>query len=159
MDKEFKKWKEFEDSKEWISYELKIYGDEFVEYDKYRDLIVETLQKIPKDERDNVLIDAIFMVVIDYGQVRSLHIPNPKGNKMIEQPVILLNFALMEKESCSEYYMMDVVAHEIAHFSLGHHETKSKNKTEWMNREKEADDLIEKWGFKRTNYDVYKRRE
>ena len=37
-----------------------------------------------------------------------------------------------------------IVAHEVAHFILGHHKTGGGPE-----KEREADDLIEKWGFKR----------
>ncbi len=156
MDKEAKKRKKFEASLEGILYELGIFGVEHVEDDKFRIIIAKTLQKIPKEERDNVLFEAIFVVFNDYGREISLFIPNPKGEKMVKQPIIMLNFALMEKESRSESYMMDVVAHETAHFSLGHHDVKAKNLKEHLLMEKEADDLMEKWGFNRTNYDSYK---
>ena len=56
----------------------------------------------------------------------------------------------MDKEL--ESRKMDVIAHEIAHFVLGHHKLENCSNPK---NEKEADDLIEKWGFKRV-YKEYK---
>jgi len=55
----------------------------------------------------------------------------------MNQPLIVLNFSEMKKGS-----EMDTVAHEIAHFVL-------KQESGGKKSEKEADDLSEKWGFKR----------
>ena len=58
----------------------------------------------------------------------------------------------MEKDELDEEEMRITVAHDIAHFILGHH----KNGGGGPEKEKEADDLIEKWGFKRA-YQSYER--
>lgn len=60
-----------------------------------------------------------------------------------EVPVIILNFSEMEKDRLSESRMMDTIAHEIAHFVLGHLIAGGAE------QEREADNLIEKWGFRR----------
>ena len=57
--------------------------------------------------------------------------------------MIILNFALMEREGYSEEDMKAAIAHEIAHLILNHDFRKPGD------YEKEADDLCEKWGFKK----------
>ena len=44
----------------------------------------------------------------------------------------------------SDNLKMNIIAHEIAHFVLGHHLNPKGKKSE-----EEADDLIAKWGFDR----------
>ena len=70
------------------------------------------------------------------------------------QPLILLDFAIMRNEGKTKDRMIDTVAHEIGHYILGHMET-SKDPT----CERKADDLAEKWGFKRfyNNYDKFEK--
>jgi len=135
-----KKFEEWQESLEGVMYELKVLGPTAtIVEDKYVRLVAETLLKLPKKVRRKVLDEAYFIVVAGYhGRVEKLHfIMNS------EMPVILLNFSEMEKDGLSESRMMDTVAHEIAHFVLGHMVAGGAE------REKEADDLIEKWGFRR----------
>ena len=60
---------------------------------------------------------------------------------VIEKPIIILNFQEMKKG-----HEMDTIAHEIAHFILGHNKPKKRSDGKI---EREADNLTEKWGFKR----------
>ena len=156
MDKEFKKWRKFEDSLEGILYELNLIGDAYADNEDYRILIAKTLMKIPKDVRDKTLIEVTFIVDENLGLAFNLHLMNPKGKKIIDHPFILLNLLAMREESKS--FRMDVIAHEIAHFFLGHYKTPSKNLNEFLKREKEADGLIVEWGFNRTNEEAYKKK-
>jgi Zn-dependent peptidase ImmA (M78 family) len=66
-------------------------------------------------------------------------------NMDISLPLIILNFAAMEGKS--EREKMAIIAHEIAHYVLGHHKPSCSVADK---AEKEADDLIEKWGFPAT---------
>jgi Zn-dependent peptidase ImmA (M78 family) len=58
-------------------------------------------------------------------------------------PVIFLNFLVIWDEDEEE--QMTIVAHEAAHFILGHHLLEHAD----FSCEKEADNLAEKWGFQR----------
>lgn len=69
----------------------------------------------------------------------------------IEQQIILLNLDAMRRKKKSKFLMMSSVAHEIAHFILGHEGANNSNPL----NERKADDLVEKWGFKR----VYKKKD
>lgn len=71
----------------------------------------------------------------------------------LEMPTILINFSEMDRDNLDEEEMRSIVAHEIAHFILGHHRSGS-----WTGSgsEEETDDLIVKWGFKRA-YQNYER--
>ncbi len=80
---------------EGIMYRLDIVGDENIKDDRYRVLISKTLQNMPKDEREKVISEIVFCIFNDYGKIISLPIQITKRNK---QPIIVLNFALMEIE-------------------------------------------------------------
>ncbi len=110
--------------------------------------------KIPKNVRDNVLFEVTFIVNENLGLTTILSTINTNGKKIVEQPIILLNQLAMGKES--KTFKMDVIAHEIAHFTLCHHKTVAKNLDEHLRREKEADDLIVQWRFNRSNEAEYK---
>jgi len=78
---------------------------------------------------------------IDLSKDQSIKLSRIKTIVM-KQTFILLNFTAMEK--MSETAKMSIIAHEIAHFVLGHQKPNIKVS------EEEADDLITKWGFKRS---------
>lgn len=147
-----KKYKKWENSLEGILYCIKTIGECDVEEEKYTILIAKTLQRIPKKMRDKVLSKVMFFQITGYGTVGKLYIPVPPKTKIVEQYYIFLNFSLMKNEKGTESYMMDTVAHEVAHFILGHYRL---NPDGHKMDERHADDLIEKWGFKR----IYKEAE
>ena len=122
-------------------------------------IIVKTIQELPRSVSDKVLEDAIFITMCgSYGaslaqyvelrkEAQLLKLPKDRKYVKIEVDPILLNFALMEKDEFEEEKMRSIIAHEIAHFYLEHHKTSVNPRAV---KEKEADDLIEKWGFART---------
>ncbi|MDR4497732.1 MAG: ImmA/IrrE family metallo-endopeptidase [Candidatus Scalindua sp.] len=59
---------------------------------------------------------------------------------------IVLHFIILNFKKYPKERKMDVVAHEIAHFILGHHR---KKKINMGVMEREADDLVESWRDKR----------
>ena len=122
-------------------------GDATAEDDRNKILIAKTLVALPEEIRNKVLSEVLFILLEVYGIAGCLSIPVPKGCKNIEQPFILLNFSLIEKQS--EDCKMDFIVHEIAHFILGHH----KSMTYDPLAERKADDLVEKWGFNRVYND------
>jgi hypothetical protein len=78
----------------------------------------------------------------------------PAFSEEITQPLILLDFALMKNEGETKDHIMDMVAHEIGHCIPGH-----MGVNDDYDCEKKADDLAEKWGFKRVydNYDKFEK--
>lgn len=146
-----KKW---EKSIEEILFSLNLTGDVYADHEEYRILIAETFLKIPKDVRDKALSKVAFIVDENFGLTTILSTINTNGKEIVEQPIILLNQLAMEEESRT--FKMDVIAHEIAHFTLGHHKTMAGNLDEHLRQEKEADDLIVQWGFNRSNEAAYK---
>ena len=117
-------------------------------------LIAKTLLKLPEEVREGVLNSVLFVVFDTWGTVGFLSLPVPPKCKIIEKPYIMINFDSMKKKSESK--KMDVIAHEIAHFWLGHHELDlnfwlehHKTDVKSSNIENDADNLIEEWGFNR----------
>lgn len=140
---EYEKWAR---SLEGMLYNLKTIGDGSVWDDMDKVLIVKTLQKLPKDVKEKVLDNVVFVVLGLWGTVQNLR-PTEVG-----RPLIMINFALMRNEGATDDDLMDTVAHEIAHYILGHADMSFSN----LDGERQADDLSEKWGFKRVynNYDL-----
>jgi len=127
-------------------YDLFVCGVTTASDQKNAILIGKTLLKLPKKVREKVLDAVCFIITGDAeGTVFKFHLPVEKTFSFI-----LLNFTLMKEKIEDE--KMRTVAHEIAHFILGHGiDSKGGKKAE-----KTADDLIEKWGFKRA-YQSYGR--
>jgi hypothetical protein len=151
-----KKYENRLNSFEEVAYNLKIFGDVLAEDDKYKGLIIECLLRLPLEIRERVLDKATFIMFSEnaLGHVFKMHIvENPSaversrdGEMAVcdhEILMILLNFGSMKKYK--KVRIMTRIAHEIAHFILGHNPTTSIE----GNDDKEADDLCEKWGFGR----------
>jgi len=156
-----KKYENRLNSFEEVVSNLKIFGDILAEDDKYKGLIIECLLRLPLEIRERVLDEATFIMFSEnaLGHVFKMHIvENPtitersRDGKMVvcdhEISVILLNFGSMKKYRKAR--IMTRIAHEIAHFILGHSPTSPIE----GNDDKEADDLCEKWGFGRA-YESY----
>ncbi len=130
-----------ESSVERIVYDIKIFGDTSPKSKKYKILIAKALLKLPIKIRRRVLKDVLFIITDGYaGTIFKLKIIKPK----------ILNFIILDfnaQKNESKNLILSGIAHEIAHFIL-EHDTKNSS----LKDEKEADDLCEKWGFKR----VYK---
>ena len=164
MEKQNKEYDEWMNSTEGVLYSLDTMCSRTVEDDIDRTTIAKTLLKLPKKVKQKVLNEVCFMFTRASGTVENLSLSKTfKKNELkfksigldqditpvtLEQPVIVLNFSEMKKGR-----ELDIIAHEIAHFILGHH--KSQNNP---SNEREADDLTEEWGFKRA-YKDYKQFE
>jgi Zn-dependent peptidase ImmA (M78 family) len=138
---------------------MTVIGDATTDDEKDQIIIAKTLQKMPKKIRERILREVIFFIMKACGTVTQLFFTRVIKEEdvkktgsgfvvAIEQPVIMLNFSNMKK---SKSYQMSAVAHEIAHYILGDYLGSPKKKKD-KKAERHADDLIEKWGFKR----VYK---
>lgn len=123
---------------ELLNYNLNLQGDAKVGDEQYRDLVLRTLIRLPEKIREKILEETLFIIATPgvYGIVFDLNFKKAKNLHCI-----LLNFSTMHKTSDSG--KMDTIAHEIAHVILNH--------GSWGNpqQEKEADDLIQGWGFQR----------
>ena len=132
--------------------------DTVLEDDKTKLVIAKTLLKLPYKVREKVLNDNVAFVLSSYrGLVLELHFPIlvrkselkkiGEGDYIYEhkQPVIFLAFSPKTKEA----EIMTTVAHEVAHFILGHHKTHHVKGGKGYLNERKADDLCEKWGFER----------
>jgi hypothetical protein len=149
---EFEKW---ENSLEGVLYNLKTWGDATIQDTKDSILIAKTLLKLPKEIREKVLDEVTFVFTRAAGTIVTPvfvkcvekeeleRLPSRDAIVKIKAPMIVLNFSEMKISGMKKYTEMDVIAHEIAHFVLGHKTGGGSN------REREADDLCEKWGFNR----------
>ncbi len=129
---------------------LKVWSDEIDGSLSERDklIIVNVLEEIPECIMYKVVENVIFINLCKFhgaSIVQELYHRNRQGVK-IYVDLILLNFALMDKDGFDEEKMRFIVAHEIAHIHLEHHKMGGILR-EML--EKEADDLAEEWGFKR----------
>lgn len=145
-----------EDPVDNILSKLNVWDDESEQCYNYQRLIAKTILEIPKKHRKRILDNNkgpvfILMAGTTYALIREVIFTGKSNTKLhIKKKVILLNFYAMETRKKSKRFQMSSIAHEIAHFLLNHVDTQHSYA---LNAEKEADDLIEKWGFKR----VYRR--
>ncbi len=147
---------EYENSLEGILQHLRIWGEAATEDKKNKGIIAETLLKLPYKIRMETLSEVVFVIVTAHGLTTKATFPivlskgdiKQKGetyHTTIEHPLIVLNF----KTRMSKSRKMDTIAHEIAHFKLGHHKVRNLTNQRKIINEKKADDQTEKWGFKR----------
>jgi hypothetical protein len=147
---------EYENSLEGILQHLRIWGEAATEDKKNKGIIAETLLKLPYKIRMETLSEVVFVIVTAHGLTTKATFPivlskgdiKQKGetyHTTIEHPLIVLNF----KTRMSKSRKMDTIAHEIAHFILGHHKIRNLTNQRKIINEKKADDQTEKWGFKR----------
>lgn len=156
---------EWGNSLEEICYDLKFIAQETV-HDEYKVFIGETLRKLPKKVREKVFEDDVLFFAMgdDYsGLFTELNVGKPLKKCIqrefegevteirIKHPLIILNFAVMKNKP--EMHIQSTIAHEIAHFYLGHKSIDAKDR---VKQEKEADDLAVEWGFIRANKQAYK---
>ena len=147
---------EYENSFEGVLHHLRIWGEAATEDEKNKGIIAETLLKLPYKVRRETLDDVVFVIVTEQGLTAKATFPivlnksdfKKKGeayHTIIEHPLIVLNF----KKRIIKSRKMDTIAHEIAHFILGHHKIRNQTKQRKSINERKADDQAEKWGFKR----------
>ena len=135
------------DQKQWmhsienIVSELKVFGANAFDDTNDVCLIAQTLLKLPEDIRTKVL-DNVHFIVADNIAGTCFKISVSKQTFL---SFIILNFAEMRPDSDIE--KMRVIAHELAHFVIG---VDHSNLVE-SDREKETNDLVQMWGFKKTN--------
>lgn len=147
---------EYENSLEGVLQHLRIWGEAATEDKENKGIIAETLLKLPYKARMETLSEVVFVIVTAHGLTTKVTFPivlskedmKQKGetyHTTIEHPLIVLNF----KKRMSKPRKMDTIAHEIAHFILGHHKVRNLTNQKKIINEKKADDQAEKWGFKR----------
>ncbi len=122
------------DSKEYIVRMLDVIKGATTDDAKTHDLIADTLLKLPYDVRKKTLGEVLFIFGSYEGELLKLSLPvviakdkfQSCGENYISrytQPVIMLNF----EETVSDIHKMSTIAHEIAHFILGHLGKEDKN--------------------------------
>ena len=149
--------KDWLDSYDGIYYQLPCLSTPSDDRDEKK-IIAKTLERLPVEIREEVITEVIFIYSSWSGFVSQIfisqHLKDSEIKKdyfgdyiEIQQPIIILNFKEMEKNR-----EMDYIAHEIAHFILRHYSMENRNNPY---NEREADNLIDKWGFKR----IYKKKD
>ncbi len=142
---------EYENSVDGVSENLKFFGDT-EEDEKRKRIVVETLLRLPYKVRKKTIDEVLFIsmstagVTFRFEGSVNLRKKDFKQKGNIYQGIIELHFIILNFRRCRKDRKMDVTAHEIAHFILGHHLNKNINRGVI---EKEAEGLAVKWGFKR----------
>lgn len=166
LSEEEKKYEEWKNSIEGILDSLTTMGDTNTVDVQNNLIIAKVIQKLPKEVREKVLDEVIFVHATAWGTIRKLFFfkfiemeemekidgngfIKPGYNAKIPQVFIIFNFKCIRSPETK----MNTVAHEIAHFILSHDDPFNTSPADI--KEKEADDLAEKWGFKRC-YKSYK---
>ena len=125
----------FEDTEEYFLKNIKTRHSKICNDERMKKLIVKTLFRLPKDVRKKVLREVYFIYSSCPGVSTAIDI------KYFVGPMIILNFQKIRKKK-----RMDIITHEIAHFILNHYGNEKISKE---NKERDADNLTEKWGFKK----------
>lgn len=120
---------------------LCIWGETTDADEKNSLLIAKTLFELPEDVRMKVIDDRVLFIHTE------AHGTIGRGffAEGAEVPFILLNFRGIKDDRDK----MNTVAHEIAHYILGHDLDGVSEDYSENNIEKAADDLTENWGFGR----------
>lgn len=126
----------------FIMESLNFLPPELTEIDlKNKFIIAKTISVLPEKVQVRVIDEVVFIGLEGgSGQYEQVLLKSTKKNGLI--PIIFLDFSGMK--SSSENYKMTVIAHEIAHFILGHEASDGGTKIE-----KATDNLCEEWGFGR----------
>ena len=124
---------------ELIHYNLKILGGEHFcpEYDMM--LIAKTIHRLPKELHEKITDEVMFISTSNVYGFYAYH-PASVFNSEADSHFIVLNFGAINDEEAK----MFVIAHELAHYILGHH---FDNIGENQDIEAQADSLAESWGF------------
>ena len=107
--------------------------------------IIETLRKIydkDKDFVEDILENVVFIYCSEYAISKEWKYKGSLCSIIFNIEKILKKY--LKKNNKLSSKVNDIVAHECAHYLLGHYKVRSTRETE-----KQADDLIEGWGFQR----------
>ena len=120
-----------------VTYNIKITHPTTKLEKEFATVIADTLFRLPAKVKQKVIRKVSFALEKRGSPAIIMGYPNSN------EPTIFLNYvSLMEK---SDSYKMRTVAHEIAHFILKHLSGKGSKLVK--EREKEVNDLCDKWGF------------
>ncbi|MGR3173402.1 MAG: hypothetical protein ACUZ8N_02225 [Candidatus Scalindua sp.] len=142
---------EYENSFAGVFNDLKFFGDTD-EDEKRKRIVAETLLKLPYKVRKKTIDEVLFISMSTAGVTfrfdGSVKLRKKDFSQIGEfyQGRIELHFIILNFRRCRKERKMDVTAHEIAHFILRHHLMKNTNRGII---ERKAEDLAEKWGFRR----------
>lgn len=102
--------------------------------------IAETLVKLPNDAINKTIKEVIFIYMEAAGGIMTW------TNSIVKLKATAIIF-MRPRPAYTDSEIRNMIAHEIAHFILGHLRFKKNCKSSEI-REREADDLAVKWGFK-----------
>ena len=140
-----------------IKVTLDTINDDYCDLEKY--LIAATIKNLPPDIQEQTE-DMTFVFSSDMGAAKLITLSDTltkeeleKKRYYIEKKLIILNAYERKKLGMRQERFMDFVAHEIAHHVLDHCKQELDGTIDGSkgtrSQEREADDLIEEWGFKR----------
>ena len=112
-------------------------------------LIKSVFYKLPNDVQEKIEKDC---AVIVFAHVYGAHIDKETFKSIMDlkenvdpKDVILINYCRMEYNGLTKQQMQYHIAHEFAHFILGH--KYCTNKVIYNEEELKSEKLAEKWGF------------
>jgi hypothetical protein len=143
------KW---ENSLEGILSQLDIVGTSPSANIKDEIFIVKTLLRLPEDVRNKVLKEVSFIILYAKSTTvkKCLHIlfdkKDLKSSSTKERYITAFKrtFIVFNFTHLTDWDKMDIIAHEISHFILGHENSQYYSR----DGEKKVEDLIKKWGFR-----------
>jgi predicted metal-dependent peptidase len=113
------------------------------------------MRRFPLDVIDTIVSDrnVRFFTITDQFFAVTKHLIDPYSENPLEEPrpsvnwqLIMINDMVMNKLNPEN--KQTVIAHELAHVYLEHHNTPTNEKTKKKkDEEQEADNLIRSWGF------------
>ncbi len=109
-------------------------------------LIAITLGRIPKKVRENILNHVVFFIVHPsmYGMLSGIKIRSlRKGFIVLNLDAIARDYP---KKTERDARAINAIAHEVAHFTLGHHNMPT-SVDQYLQNEWDAKNLSKRWGF------------
>jgi hypothetical protein len=120
-----------------------VFGAETVEDERYEILIAETIQRLPKDVRDEVLGKVNFIVA---GGVDGTFFTVNVLNYVVDA---IHSTRGIKRRRGVQWVKLSAIEEADLKLSFIHFILRQTNDKPRAEKEKEADDLIEKWGVKR----------
>lgn len=115
--------------------------------EKYKRLVAKTLLRLPERVRNRAIEEVKFIItgkpLFAFMGTANLFLPRKEksARRKIAMNIIFVNFNDIKDNGWNEKGMMQVVAHEIAHFELRHIHKQGRN------HEKQAEEQTRVWGF------------
>lgn len=115
---------------------------------KLREVFFEVLSKLPEDDREKFFGEAPNVICSAYlGFVFRNLVAVPPG--VPKDRLLPVNFIFLRHDIVKRKNLPHLLAHEIAHIVRGDHKRSVPGGKSYQ-EEKATDDLVEKWGFRRS---------